>query len=252
MSTHALSRPTRRLVRAAAVSAVALLALATPASAHVTVGSDSYTRAAEDALLTFRVPNESDTASTTTVAITFPEKDPIASVMPTAVPGWTVTTKTVKFTPPIKTDDGDIAEGVGEITWTAAAGQGIKPGQAGAFPVLVGPLPDADQVVFKAVQTYSDGTVTNWIEPVTDPENLPENPTPILELTAAAGGDSTPSPAASAGTDTAAAPTVDLSSYARKSDVSAGRTLGLIGIVLGVLGTLVGLVGIARARRSTS
>ena len=247
-SVHHLRRSTRRLTQAAALSAVVLLALAVPASAHVTVGSDTYTRAAEDAILTFRVPNENDKATVTTVDITFPTKDPIASVMPTPVPGWTISRRTVTFDPPITTDDGDIAEGVGEIIWTADAGKGIPAESFGAFPVLVGPLPDADQVVFKAVQTYSDGTRTSWIEPVTDPENLPENPTPVLEL-AAAMDMSTPAPAASSGSDTAAAPAVDLSSYAKKSDVSTGRTLGLIGIVLGALGTLVGIAGVARARK---
>jgi periplasmic copper chaperone A len=256
MSAHAIRRSSllsaRRLTQAAALSAVALLALAVPASAHVTVGSDNYTRAAEDAILTFRVPNESDKATVTKVDITFPAKDPIASVMATPVPGWTITTKTVTFNPPIKTDDGDIAEGVGEIIWTSAAGQGIPTGDFGAFPVLVGPLPDADQVVFKAVQSYSDGTSTSWIEPVTDPENLPENPTPILELTAAADAASTPAPSASASSGTAAASSVDLSSYAKKSDVSSGRTLGLLGIVLGAIGTVIGIAGVARARRATA
>jgi hypothetical protein len=167
------------------------------------------------------------------------------------VPGWTISTKTVKFTPPIKTDDGDIADGVGEIIWTADAGKGIPVKNFGAFPVLVGPLPDADQVVFKAVQTYSDGTSTSWIEPVTDPENLPENPTPVLELKAAADGAAAPEPSASAGSGTAGAPALDLSRYATKSDVSTGRTLGLIGIVLGALGTLVGIAGVSRARKAS-
>ena len=272
MSTHALRRATeqsvqrstrrsvqrsarrsvRRLSQAVALSAAALLALAVPASAHVTVGSDTYTRAAEDAILTFRVPNESGSAAVTTVDITFPAKDPIASVQPTPVPGWTISTKTVMFDPPIKTDDGTITDGVGEVIWTADAGKGIPVTNFGAFPVLVGPLPDADQVVFKAVQTYSDGTSTSWIEPVTDPENLPENPTPILELTPAASSGSTPAASAAAGSGAAAAPAVGLSSYATKSDVSTGRTLGLIGIVLGALGTLVGIAGINRASKASA
>jgi hypothetical protein len=45
------------------------------------------------------------------------------------VPGWTITTKPVKFDPPIKTDDGDITDGVGEIIYTAAPGsKGIPVG----------------------------------------------------------------------------------------------------------------------------
>jgi uncharacterized protein YcnI len=140
------------------VSAIGLLALAGPVSAHVTVAADDSTKGAADSILTFRVPNEQDAATTIRVDIKFPVKDTIASVKPAATPGWVVTSKTVKFSPPIKTDDVTITDGVGEVIYAAAPGnKGIPVGGFGASQILVGPLPDADQVAFPTAQTYSNG-----------------------------------------------------------------------------------------------
>jgi len=243
------------IARRAAISAGAALltvfALAAPAWAHVTVASDDDSRGADDAILTFRVPNEEDNAVTVKVDIKFPSKNPIASVKPSPKPGWAITTKTVKFDPPIKTDDGTITEGVGEVIYTTSPANGIPIGGFEAFQVLVGPLPDAAQVAFPTAQTYSNGKVVSWIEPVTDPSNPPENPTPILELAAASdsgSGDATasPSPAPSA---TATAASVDLSGYATTSKANAGLFFGLAGLVLGALGLAAGGVALARSRR---
>ncbi len=240
----------RRLGAAAAAAAVCLIAFAGSASAHVTVSADDSTKAAPDSILTFRVPNEQDAATTTKVTIKFPTNDPIASVMPAAAPGWVVSTIPVKFNPPITTDDGTITDGVGEVVYTAGPGsQGIPIGGFAAFQILVGPLPDADQVAFPVVQTYSNGKVSSWVEPVTDPANPPESPTAILALHAATapGADAV----APATTDPAgAAPAVDLSSYATKSDADTGRTLGLVGLALGVVALVVGGVALVRSRRT--
>jgi hypothetical protein len=52
------------------------------------------------------------------------------------------------------------------------------------FSVLAGTLPsNTNQLVFKALQTYSDGTVVSWIEPTVKGAPAPEHPTPILKLT---------------------------------------------------------------------
>ncbi len=243
-----------------AMALAAIAVTAGPAAAHVTVGADDATRGAADTVLTFRVPNEDDAATTVKVQITFPTKNPIASVKPETVPGWTATTTSVTFDPPIKTDDGDIKEGVGSITYTATAG-GIGVGQFVSFRVLVGPLPDTKSLVFPTVQTYSTGNSVSWIEPIVDPASLPEHPAPVLELGAAAvTADSSPSaaapsasasPSAGAGVGApsvgAAAAPVDPASYATRDDVSTGRTMGLLGLVAGLLG--LGLGGASLARR---
>ena len=248
------ARPTiaRRAVISAGAALLAVFALAAPAAAHVTVASDDDTRGADDAILTFRVPNEEDNAVTVKVDIKFPSKNPIASVKPSPKPGWAITTKTVKFNPPIKTDDGTITEGVGEVIYTASSpANGIPIGGFEAFQVLVGPLPDAAEVAFPTVQTYSNGKVVSWIEPVTDPANPPENPTPILELAAASdagSGDATAAPAPSPSASATAA-SVDLSGYATTSKANTGLYLGLAALVVGALGLAAGGIALARSRR---
>ncbi|CAM5658529.1 Membrane protein OS=Kitasatospora aureofaciens OX=1894 GN=GCM10010502_69840 PE=4 SV=1 [Kitasatospora aureofaciens] len=86
--------------------------------------------------------------------------------------------------------------------WT---GGQITPGHFQDFTVDLGALPDGtDKVVFKALQTYSDGTVVRWIEEPQDGQPEPKNPAPVLKLTAATAGDSdapAPSAAASAKAD---------------------------------------------------
>jgi hypothetical protein len=39
----------------------------------------------------------------------------------------------------------------------------IKPGQFQEFDVSLGPLPNVDQLVFKALRYYSDGDTVRWI-----------------------------------------------------------------------------------------
>ena len=245
------SHPTsisRRLGVAAAAAAISVIAFAGSASAHVTVSADDSAKAAPDSILTFRVPNESDAATTTKVDIKLPTKDPIASVMPAPVPGWVVTTKPVKFDPPIKTDDGTITDGVGEVVYTAAPGsKGIPVGGFAAFQILVGPLPDADQVAFPVVQTYSNGEVSAWVEPVTDPANPPENPTAILALQPATGTEAgAAAPEAAVST---AAPAVDVSNLATQSDANTGRNLALVGLLIGIVALVVGGIAVSRSRK---
>ena len=66
---------------------VALVAVGGPALAHVTVNPDTaagggYTK------ISFRVPTESDTASTTRLQVYFPADHPFGSVSVQPVPGW--------------------------------------------------------------------------------------------------------------------------------------------------------------------
>ena len=174
-----------RLAIAVSAMLAAMLALAAPASAHVTVSAPGAARGGSDAVITFRVPTESDTASTTGLQVQLPTDTPIAGVLVRPIPGWTHTQKTVKLAKPISTDDGDITEAVAEIDWTATAG-GIKPGEFGEFVFMAGQLPDAPRITFKAVQIYSDGSRTSWTEvPAPGSTAEPEHPAPSLDLAAA-------------------------------------------------------------------
>ncbi|QHC22739.1 YcnI family copper-binding membrane protein [Streptomyces sp. GS7] len=238
MSANPLVSSSRRgLHRAAVVGALAaagVLAGAGAACAHVTVHPDSYPQGASDGTLTFRVPDEEDNASTTKVDITLPTDHPIPSVLVTPVGGWTAQVKTTKLKTPIKTDDGNITDAVSEITWT---GGKIGPGNYQDFTVAFGQLPTGtDQLVFKALQTYSDGKITRWIEAKHPGRPDPENPAPTLKLTAAASPDA-PS----------AAPKDSPTASAKASDPAA-RSLGIAGLVAGVLGLAAGGLGLARSR----
>jgi uncharacterized protein YcnI len=226
-------RPIRAMWMTAAIAAAGVLLFAAPASAHVTVNAQDarqggFTRVA------FRVPTESDTLSTTKLEVHLPESTPIASVSTMPVAGWTVATSKTKLAQPVKTDDGELTEAVSVITWTAGAGAAIKPGQFQEFPVSLGPLPNVDKLVFKALQTYSDGSVVRWIDESADADH----PAPTLKLLPA--GQPTdqaarPSPAAAPSDDST-------------EDTALG--LGAAGLVAGLAGLVLGALALARTRRA--
>ncbi len=171
------------LVAAAAASAV--LAFAGAASAHVEVSGVDATRGGYG-VLTFRVPTESATASTTRLRISFPSDHPISSVATQPVPGWTASLVTRKLQTPVQTDDGPVTTYVAEVDWRAdGARDAIHPGEFQMFSVSAGPLPDAASVAFPTVQYYSDGTKVAWNESSSAGAE-PEHPAPVLDLAPAA------------------------------------------------------------------
>ena len=249
------TRTSRRTLTAAAGALLVTAALAGPAAAHVTVSADDPSKGAPDTVLTFRVPNEEDAATTVKVQIKLPAKTPIASVLPQTPSGWTVSTTPVTFDPPITTDDGTLTEGVGSVTFTADKGtKGIPVGGFQAFTLLVGPLPeDADALAFPTVQTYSDGSVSNWVDPVVEGQDEPESPAPTLTLTAAA--DSEPSAAPSEEATPSAAPTTSAAAAAPASSSGSSGSgtsgVGIAGLVLGAIGAVLGGLAFARSGRRT-
>jgi uncharacterized protein YcnI len=236
---------------------LAVLAVAGPASAHVTIGPDTTAKGGSDVELTFRVPNEEAQATTTQVEVDFPTDKPITGVLPEPAPGWTVKVDDLTLTTPIKTDDGTVTQVVQRITWS---GGQLAPGQYQGFRVMLGHLPDdADSLTFKALQTYSNGDVVRWIDVRQSGQPEPDHPAPVLNLTAAASdGVQSASPSSSA-TATASAPvstsgsnsTTTPAASAKSSD-STARGLGIAGIVIGVLGLGAGAFGIMAARRKGS
>ena len=164
-------------------SAVAAVLWAGAAAAHVTVSPSSLAQGTSDAILTFRVPNESTAASVTGLQIQFPLDHPIVVVSPQAGSGWSVAVHTAHLAKPITTDDGTFTSTVAEIDWS---GGSIPVGQFGEFNVLAQGLPSGtSQLAFKAVQTYSDGTVVSWIQVPDRAAPNPPHPAPILTLTPA-------------------------------------------------------------------
>lgn len=234
-SSVSLPRPFARLAVVALAAATAVVASAGLASAHVNVSSPDASAGGYGKLV-FRVPNESDAASTMRIRIQIPTDKPLASLRTEPVPGWTATVTKAKLDPPVTDDDGNkITEAISVVEFTADAGGGIAPGEFQEFSLSGGPFPDATSLAFPVVQAYSDGTETAWIDPTVEGQAEPEHPAPLLSL--AAGGSSA-SPSATA--------TEAPQDQAATSSSSAGVALflailalvvGIAGVVLGVLAT---------------
>ncbi|MFF7358668.1 YcnI family protein [Streptomyces filipinensis] len=234
----------RRAGVVTALTAAGLLAAAGVASAHVTVHPDSYAKGATDGVLTFRVPNEEDNASTKQVQVFLPTDHPVLGVLVSPEDGWTAKVTNTKLKTPVKTDDGTITDTVSEITWT---GGKIDPGHYEDFDVAFGQLPDdTDQLAFKILQTYSDGKVVRWIEEAQGGQE-PENPAPVLKLTAKAAEDG------DSATASAASPkTSDSSKSTASASDSTARGLGVAGLVVGVLGLAAAVFAVLRGRSAGS
>lgn len=229
------------------VLAAALIG-AGPAWAHVTV-NPSQAAQGDYAKLAFRVPTEKDNASTVKLEVNIPTAAPIASVSIRPVAGWTAKTETTKLATPIKTDDGEVTEGVSKITWTAAnPAAGIGPGQFQEFEITAGPLPAVDQIVFKTLQTYSDGEVVRWIEETPAGGTEPANPAPVLKLAKAAAADSGTAAAAAA-----ASPTVAPASASSSGSSNGwGVGLGIAGLAAGLVGLVIALLAWRKSGSSTT
>lgn len=195
--------PNRPLARTGVVAALVAVLLAVGigvASAHVTVSSPDATSGGFGKV-TFRVPNESGTASTVKIRIQLPSNTPFASVSVQPVPGWTATTQTTPVNPPLTDDDGNkITAAVSVVEFDAAPGGGIAPGQFQEFSLSLGAFPKTDRVVFNVLQDYSDGSQAAWIDPTTAGGPEPAHPAPVLTLgPAASSGGAAPSGTAATG-----------------------------------------------------
>ncbi|WP_326611452.1 YcnI family protein [Streptomyces scopuliridis] len=233
-----------RVSVAGGIAATALLLIAGTASAHVSVQPQGEAAKGGYATINFKVPNERDNASTTKVEVNFPADHPLASVMPQPVPGWKIDVAKTKLAKPMEMHGNTITEAVSKVTWTADGGK-IGPGQFQQFPLSVGQLPeDADQLVFKTIQTYDNKEVVRWIEEPKEGGAEPLSPAPVLKLTAAAGDEH----GASAGKDTAGTDAKAEPASADTSDTTA-RALGLIGILVGIAGVTFAVL--AGRRRTT-
>ncbi|WP_432136685.1 DUF1775 domain-containing protein [Streptomyces sp. bgisy154] len=143
------------------------LALAGPAAAHVEVEADTPQALAENVTLTFVSEAESAAGGFTRVRVVLPEGIAPGDVTLAEAPaGW-------KFE---ATADG-----------YTISGPKIATGVDAEHKIKVRQLPDAGQLVFKTVETYSDGKISRWIELPTGGAE-PEEPAPVLKLKAAAPG----------------------------------------------------------------
>jgi periplasmic copper chaperone A len=233
-----------RMAAAVALGTVSVLVGVGPAAAHVTVNPREAAPGGY-AKLAFRVPNERDTTSTVKVEVVIPTETAIASVSVRPTPGWTVAVERATLSKPLKVHDSEVTEAVSKITWTATDGVGVQAGQFQEFEISAGPLPEVDRIVFKALQTYSDGEIVRWIEePMAGGGAEPEHPAPVLTLTRPAGAADT-----GAGADNA---NVDLAASSDPDDSGSGWALaaGLAGLVAGLAGLVIGLLAWRRSGRT--
>jgi periplasmic copper chaperone A len=155
-----------------ALALLVLLLLPAAASAHITLRPDSAKPGAT-VPLAFVVPNEREDATTVGLSVFLPAGLKTVDVPPHT--GWTSAVKR-------------LGGRVTEIDWrlkrqaAAIAGTDVQD-----FAVTLGPLPQGDQVVFKALQTYADGQVVRWIQ---DPTADADRPAPAQRLGGQGGGGS--------------------------------------------------------------
>jgi uncharacterized protein YcnI len=218
---------------------VLLLTAPGAAQAHVRVLPET-TASGSYSALTFRVPNESTTASTTRVSVQLPQDRPFLSVRSKPVPGWRASLTEQRLPRPVDADGTTITKAVRTVTWTAARGSGIGNGEYQEFSLSVGPLPQPGEVLLPVVQTYSDGSAVRWDQPTPASGTEPERPAPTLLVTAAVD----PAPAG-AGAPGGAASTTS-TSVSRPDPVA--RWLGGAGLALAVIAVAVALAGVRRTR----
>ncbi|MGW3493330.1 YcnI family copper-binding membrane protein [Streptomyces sp. NPDC001020] len=235
-----------RLAAVGAAAASAVLVLSTPAFAHVSVQPEGEAAKGGYVVVDFKVPNERDNASTTKLEVSFPADHPLASVMPQPIEGWDAHVTKSKLDKPLTLHGQQIDKAVTKVTWTAT-GKGIQPGYFQKFPLSIGPLPEnTDQLVFKALQTYSNKEITRWIEPQKKGQPEPGNPAPVLELTTASASDHHDSTAEDASASDQPGSTA--TATGDQSDTTA-RVLGIVGIVIGAAGVAYGVLA---GRRRTA
>jgi uncharacterized protein YcnI len=235
----------KRLALALTVAAAALVVLAPAAAAHVTVDPSSAPKGGE-ITLGFRVPNEMSDADTVKVQIFFPTGSPVLGVDPESIRGWQDTVTMQHLTTPVQTDDGPVSDVVSEIDWS---GGPIAVGHFAEFFVLAQSLPsNTNTLVFKALQTYSNGDIVRWIDPVVPGQSPPPHPTPILQLTGplvtSSANESAPATVEQTPTVTAGS-----SSGASVASVRDARRIGFIGVAVGALGLIAAIGSLVLTRR---
>src|SRR5699024_10446028 len=142
-----MNRTFLRSGAALTIATAAFVATTLPASAHVHVHPDS-TASGSYAALTFRVPNESDDASTTKLVVTLPQDRPLASVSVRPIPGWSAEVTTKDLPEPVTANNLKLTEAPRTVTWTADSTEaGIAPGEYQEFAISAGPLPEPGTLV---------------------------------------------------------------------------------------------------------
>jgi hypothetical protein len=196
------------------------------AYAHVDVEADPAMGGATNALVSFDAEAESPSAGIESVRVVLPTGIAPADVSLADGPsGWSLA----------PTDDG-----------YTVSGDPLARGENAVYSIRVARLPDAAELVFKTLVTYTDDSVDRWIGGAND-----DNPAPVLKLTPNPKPAPTTPPAANSEPATtpapAPAPTTDVVAEPADEGGSGWRWL-LIGLL--VLAGAGGAVLYLRQRRA--
>jgi len=165
----------RRMTILLAGAAVVWGGLALPAFAHVIVEAQPGSPGAIDATLKITAAAESSTAGISKIDVTADPAIPADQVTLISGPsGWTVSP--------------------GSSGGFAVGGTALPKGEDAVVSLRVKQLPSVPQVVFKVLQTYSDGDVERWIELPGPDGKEPDKPAPIVKLSAGATSAVSPAP----------------------------------------------------------
>src|ERR671912_912485 len=189
----------------------AMLAVSAPAWAHVVVSPEKVT-AGDYETLTVSVPTEKE-IPTTKIRVVVPEGFLLSGVQP--VPGWEHTFE----------EDGGV---VRAVTFT---GGEIRPREFQQFLLQAQAPEEPGEYPWKAIQTYEDGSVVEWVG---SPES--EEPASVIEVVS--GGSespaSSPQPTGASASQRAGGEAEVLADTGGTNPaVYAG--LGLVGLVLSAL-----------------
>lgn len=241
-----MSRKTTLRRTLVGLAAGAALAIGVPlaASAHVTVNPNTATPGSY-ATVNFRVPTESETASTVKLEVTLPTDTPLSAVLVQPVPGWTATVEKGALPAPVEVDGNTLTDAPLRIVWQADPGVGIGQDQFQIFSAVLGPVPDTGHLVLPAEQTYSDGSVVDWAatpDQVAADDTL--EPAPVLYI-----NDAPPSGEHSHGghgTASAAPGMHDAASSSSGDSSGAALGLSIAALVVAAAGAVLGALAFAR------
>lgn len=146
---------------------VTVLLFSTVVSAHVVVYPQETTQGSYE-VFTVRVPTEKE-AATIKVRVSIPEGVTVSRFEPKS--DWTYETVT--------DDTGKITS----VTWTTV-GEGLSATEFGEFKMQGKVADQAEELIWRAYQTYADDEVVEWIGAADS-----DRPAPITHLNAGTGGD---------------------------------------------------------------
>lgn len=234
---------------ATVLAAGLVLGVQSAAGAHVTATAADASPGGYTTL-TFRVPTESDTASTVGLEVHLPQETPFTAVRVKPVPGWTAEVVTTALDAPVTSAGGTtVTEAPTVVRWTATDG-GLTPQQFGEFEISVGPLPAQGTLFFPTVQRYSDGSQVDWAQQAAEGVET-DTPAPSITIGASAAGaadahGSAVGGASDAGSDSG--PEASAAQDGAPAGDGAALVVAIVALFVAALAAVIAVVGAVRRR----